>query len=151
SLAPGEYVGAGMQKSTAPTCLEHDPEKCAGFRKRSCSNINLERDDDSGKVIALFRLAVQAAFSSPSGLGARMVIEPPAFSTAARAVSAAPATAKATLALTPPPPRSRTPPLARRSTPALTSASASTVAAGSSLPASIACWMRPRLTSLSRL
>src|SRR5204863_7095208 len=31
-------------------CVEHDPEKwIPGFRKRSCSNNNLERDDDSKK------------------------------------------------------------------------------------------------------
>ena len=35
---------------TAMLDLEHDPEKCvAVFRKRSCSNKNIERDDDSKK------------------------------------------------------------------------------------------------------
>ncbi len=48
----------------------------------------------------------QAAFSSPSGLGARMVIEPPAFSTAAAADLDAPSTVSATFALISPSPSS---------------------------------------------
>src|ERR1700680_4393095 len=93
----------------------------------------------------------QAAVSPVCGFGASTVTEPPAFSTAAMADCEAPATAKASLALSSPPQRRRTPCLARRSTPAFTSVSTSTCTAGSRRPASIACCTRPRLTSLKRL
>jgi hypothetical protein len=38
----------GPARSRGRPRLEHDPEKCvAVFRKRSCSNNDLKRDDDS--------------------------------------------------------------------------------------------------------
>src|SRR5262245_5731870 len=85
------------------------------------------------------RLYRHQAGCSPVGrFGANRVTEPPAFSTACVADLDAPQTEKATLALISPEPSSRTPSLALLSTPAFTNASASTVAPGSSLPASIA-------------
>src|SRR6516164_1950355 len=77
----------------------------------------------------------QAAPSPTGRLGARMVTEPPACSTAATADFEAPQTEKATLLLMAPEPSNRTPSFARLSTPAFTSASTSTVEVASSLPA----------------
>src|SRR5579872_2176971 len=62
----------------------------------------------------------QAACSPVPRAGARIVTEPPAFSTASTAGLEAPHTERAILALSSPIPRTRTPPLARLSTPALT-------------------------------
>src|ERR1700722_4050653 len=95
--------------------------------------------------------ASYAALSPSSRFGARILTEPPALSTAATADLEAPYTSKLSLALISPLPRSRTPSLTRRSTPARTSAATSTTSLGSSLPASIAAWTRPRFTSLSFL
>src|SRR5215468_9317984 len=78
----------------------------------------------------------QAACSPVSRFGARMVTEPPCFSTAATADLDAPQTENASLVLISPEPSNRTPSLARLSTPAFTSASASTRAPVSSFPAS---------------
>src|SRR5206468_1564610 len=58
------------------------------------------------------RALLQAAVSS--ALGARISIEPPAFSTASLADCEAPATANATVALSSPSPKRRTPSRARR-------------------------------------
>src|SRR5579883_480073 len=91
----------------------------------------------------------QAACSPASRAGARIVTEPPAFSTAAIAGLEAPQTDRAILDLSSPNPRIRTPSSCRLRTPALTRAAPSMSAAGSSLPASIAAWIRPRLTSFS--
>src|SRR5215472_14413619 len=91
----------------------------------------------------------QAACSPACGFGASTSTVPPAFSTAAMADFDAPKTENATLALISPAPRSRMPSLTRRMTPALTSAAASILAAGSSVPASIAAWIRLRFTSFS--
>src|SRR6266550_4625037 len=49
---PEEHAVARVSKDKAPVleALEHDPEKWAPvFRKRSCSNKKIERDDDSKK------------------------------------------------------------------------------------------------------
>src|SRR6516225_5676966 len=67
----------------------------------------------------------QAACSPASRAGAKIVTEPPAFSTAATADLEAPHTDSATLALISPMPSRRIPALARRTTPALTRAAAS--------------------------
>src|SRR4029077_17125588 len=91
----------------------------------------------------------QAAFSPSSRFGARILTEPPAFSTASTADFDAPNTSKFTLALSSPLPRRRTPSLARRIRPALTSAAASTAAEASSSLASIAVCTLPRFTSFS--
>ena len=54
--------GAGEGKS-----LEHDPEKCdTGFRKRSCSTNNLERDDDSKRSHHALENSVRTGFPSPA-------------------------------------------------------------------------------------
>ena len=57
---PMGYCGLGGTGVSLPDrnrgqCLEHDPEKwVTGFRKRSCSNKGLERDEtNQGYVIAL--------------------------------------------------------------------------------------------------
>src|SRR5258706_14783548 len=77
----------------------------------------------------------QAAFSPSAGFGgARILTEPPAFSTAAIADLEAPTTSNATLALISPPPSNRTPSLARCSSPALIKVSAFTTELASSSP-----------------
>src|SRR5919107_1546828 len=76
------------------------------------------------------------------------VTEPPAFSIASTADLDAPWTWKDSLALSSPTPRIFTPSRGLETTPAATSDSTVTAAALSSLPASMACWMRPTLTSL---
>src|SRR5918911_36366 len=74
--------------------------------------------------------------------------DPPARSVASRADLDAPATSRVRRALSSPLPRTLTPSRAFDSTPAATSASTVMGALASSLPASTASWMRPRLTSL---
>src|SRR4029077_793085 len=82
----------------------------------------------------------QAAFSPSSRFGARILTEPPAFSTAATADLEAPYNSKLALALSSPLPSRRTPSLARRINPALISAAESMAAAASRSLASIAAW-----------
>src|SRR5262249_16876718 len=101
---------------------------CKLFRRRDHRPISVCRSSLYGD---------QAACSLACGFGARISTVPPAFSTAAMADFEAPYTENATLALISPEPRSRIPSLARRMMPALTSAITSTLAAGSSVPASI--------------
>src|ERR1700716_2412073 len=89
------------------------------FHGRNTLDRPVKPDDDSPSY---------AAFSPSSRFGARILTEPPAFSTASTADLEAPNTSKFTLALSSPLPRSRTPSLARRIRPALTRAAESTVA-----------------------
>src|SRR3990172_771078 len=95
------------------------------------------------------RLFLPLGSASSSFFGARILTEPPAFSTASMADFDARYTARSTLLLNSPPPSSFTPPFLRRIRPALTMASTSMVALVSIMPASIAACSLPILVSLS--
>src|SRR5262249_41711647 len=129
-----EFLGLGERREIEVggklfCCRDHGPEAPVPPPKTPTARSGRARRGLYGN---------KAACPPAPRFGASRVTDPPAFSTAATADLDAPQTEKATLTLISPDPSSRTPSLALLSTPAFTKASASTVAAPSSLPASIA-------------